>query len=87
MERLLKIGDVYRRIDKLTLQDYFLAGGNSIEHYNHITGKSVSLNDFKKDKLYFFGLQLIDKKKKLIIDKSMKKSDLIEAISKVVNAA
>lgn len=73
-------GDAMRDMEKLTLADYFMAGGRSLDHYNSVTlKKEVVLEDLKADELKTIVTAMLNRK---LISKpeGSKNTDLIKAI-------
>lgn len=74
-------GGVMRDMEKLTLADYFMAGGNSFKHYNSITlKKEVDLNLLKADELKVIVASMVNRK---LISKPEKTTnpDMVKAIT------
>ena len=71
---LVKIGEHIRETERLTVVDYFAAGGRSIAHYCTITGKQAKLSKLKVSELHCICSSL-----KIKFDDN-KKADLISLI-------
>lgn len=76
-------GNVTRKMDKLTLADYFQAGGTSVANFNSVTlNPEIDLKKLDNKALELIIFSLVATQRIIKLEKSNKES-MIEAINKV----